>query len=135
MKLFTPDDTTPHARAMWARSIARLLAELERPQSLVRAANRLYRREVAGACAPSLTEIRWVLVDDAATVRPETMRRLRTFLTDGARSPLYHDDPELARRTAHELAVAFVVFAGMHAAPAPAPVAEPEREPLAAGRA
>jgi hypothetical protein len=107
---------------MWARSIARLVQELERPESLLRAATRLYRRDVAAACAPSLNEIRWVLVDDAAAVRPEAMRRLRAFMTDGARSPLYRDEPEHARRTARELAVAFAVFAGPRAEQAPAPV-------------
>jgi hypothetical protein len=116
MKLFTHDDTTPRARALWARSIARLLDEIDRPQPRMRSARPLYRRDVAAACTHSLTEIRWVLVDETAAVRPEAMRRLRTFLTDGAGSPLYHGDPEQARRTAHELAAAFVI-------PAHAPVA------------
>jgi hypothetical protein len=122
MHFFTRDDTTARARVMWARSIARLVQELERPESLLRAATRLYRRDVAAACAPSLNEIRWVLVDDAAAVRPEAMRRLRAFMTDGARSPLYRDEPEHARRTARELAVAFAFFAGPRAEQAPAPV-------------
>jgi hypothetical protein len=110
MKLFAPrDDTTPTARAMWGKSIARLLDEIDRPQSLMRSTRRLYRRDVAAACTHSLIEIRWVLIDDTATVRPEAMRRLREFLTDGASSPLYRDDPEQARRVARELAAAFVV--------------------------
>jgi hypothetical protein len=122
MRFFTRDDTTARARAMWARSIARLVQELEHPESLLRAATRLYRRDVAAACAASLDQVRWVLVDDAAVVRPEAMRRLRAFMTDGARSPLYRDEPEHARRTARELALAFAYFAGPQAAPPPAPV-------------
>jgi hypothetical protein len=122
MRFFTRDDTTTHARAMWARSIARLVHELERPESVLRAATRLYRRDVAAACAPSLDQIRWVLVDDAAVVRPEAMRRLHAFMTDGARSPLYRDEPEHARRTARELALTFAYFAGPRAAQVPPPV-------------
>jgi hypothetical protein len=112
MRVFARDDTTTRARAAWAVAIARLVDELERPESLLRAATRLYRRDVAAACAPSLIEIRRVLVDDAAAVRPEAMRRLRAFMTDGARSLLYRDEPEHARRAARELAVAFTFFAG-----------------------
>jgi hypothetical protein len=122
MRLFARDDTTRRARAMWATSIARLVEELERPESLLRAATRLYRRDVAAACAPSLIAIRRVLVDDSAVVRPEAMRRLRAFMTDGALSPLYRDEPEHARRTAREIAVAFAFFAGPRAAPAHASV-------------
>ena len=124
MKLFARDDTTPRARAMWARSIARLLQDIHRPQSPLRG-RRLYRRDVAAACVRSLTEIRWVLVDDTATVTPETMRRLRAFLTDGAGSPLYRDDPARTRQRARELAIAFVVPAH-----APAHAVQAEREPV-----
>jgi RecB family exonuclease len=114
MNSFNRDDTTPRARARWAASIERLLVELERPEPLMRGARRLYRRDVAAASAHSLIEIRWVLVDESARVRPEAMRRLREFLSDGAQSPLYGDSPEQARRTAREIAVAFVVPAAAH---------------------
>jgi hypothetical protein len=100
---------------MWAKSIGRLLDELARPQPPLRSARGLYRLDVAAACAHSLTEIRWVLIDETAAVQPEAMRRLRAFLTDGARSPFYREDAERARRAARELAVAFVVPA--HAQP------------------
>jgi hypothetical protein len=133
MTRFSRDDTTPRARAMWARSIDRLLHELERPQPHLRSARRVYRRDVAAACAHSLTEIRWVLIDDTAVVQPETMRRLRTFLTDGARSPFYRDDAERARRAAHELAIAFVVPA--HAQPAKPDGASRRRAPSSGVRA
>jgi hypothetical protein len=111
MTLFSRDLTTARARATWTRSIDGLLDELVRPQPRLRSLRPLYRREVGRACAHSLTEIRWVLADRTATVRPEAMRRLREFLTDGASSPLYGRDAEQARRAARELAVAFVVSA------------------------
>ena len=129
MNLFARDDTTTRARARWARSIARLLEDLDRRQPLMRSARPLYRRDVAAACAHPLTEIRWVLVDGTATVRPEAMRRLRAFLTDGTRSPLYRDDPERAQRAAHELAAAFVVSAHS-AASLPAEAPEDARVPV-----
>ena len=115
MKLFHHDDTTLRARTTWARSIEHLIREIDRPQPLLRSMRPIYRRNVAAAAVPALTEIRWVLVDDQATVKPEAMARLREFLTDGSRSPLYHDDPEAPRRVAHELASAFVVPAASHA--------------------
>lgn len=129
MRLFARDDTTMRARAIWARSIARLLEELERPQRLMRMSRPLYRRDVADACAHSLIEIRWVLLDEASTVRPEAMRRLRAFLTEGARSPFYRDDPEKARRAAHELAVAFVVPEHAHVNP-PSPIMQTAWMPI-----
>jgi hypothetical protein len=109
MNLFCRDDTTPRARATWARAIDRLLDELGRTPSPLRNLRRLYRHDVALASAPALLEIEEVLRDPTAAVRPEAMRRLRAFLTDGGRSRLYRDDPEAARRAARELAVAFVV--------------------------
>jgi hypothetical protein len=108
-------DTTPRARATWAKSIEHLIGEIGRPQPLLRSMRPLYRRDVAAACVPALTEIRWVLVDDTAFVRPEAMARLRGFMTDGGRSPLFRDDPDGARRAARELASAFVIPAGSHA--------------------
>ena len=87
MKLFHDDDMTPRARATWARSIEHLIRDIDRPQPLLRSMRPIYRRNVAAAAVPALTEIRWVLVDDQASVTPEAMSRLREFLTDGSRSP------------------------------------------------
>jgi hypothetical protein len=109
MNRFNRDNTTARARARRAGAIERLLDEIERPVPLMRSHRRLHRRDVAAAAAPSLTEIRWVLVDESATVRPEAMRRLEEFLTDGTRSPLYRESPEQARRAAREISAAFVV--------------------------
>jgi hypothetical protein len=134
MKLFHHNDSTPRARASWARSIESLIRDIDRPQPLLRSMRPIYRRDVAAAAVPALTEIRWVLVDEQAIVRPEAMARLREFLTDGSRSPLYHDDPEAARRLAHELASAFVVPASSYATKAARD--HEVREPVAAsGRA
>jgi hypothetical protein len=116
MKPFTRNDTTPRARAMWAKSIERLIAEIDRPEPLYRHFRRLYRKDVARACIPALTEVRWVLIEQETSVRPEAMARLRGFMTDGGLSPLYRDDVEKARRASHELASAFVVPAAAHAA-------------------
>ena len=115
MKLFHHNDVAPRSCATWARSIEHLIRDIERPQPLLRSMRPLYRRSVAAAAVPALTEIRWVLVDDEASVTPEAMYRLREFLTDGGRSPLFGYDPEAARRAAHELASAFVVPAASHA--------------------
>jgi hypothetical protein len=133
MKLFPRDDTTPRARALWAKSIDLLLEELTQPPSVLWSARPLYRRDVAAACVHSLTEIRWVLIDDTAAVKSSAMKRLRVFLTDGARSPFYGDNAELARRTAREIAVAFVVPA--HAHPAKSDGASRRRAPNSYARA
>jgi hypothetical protein len=135
MHLFTRDETTRRARARFARSIELLLAELERPEPRLRSMRRLYRRDVAAACAHSLTEIRWVLVDQTAPVRPEDMRALRSFLIDGARSPLYRDDAERARRVSHELAVAFSVPVAVREPEWSSRAATPPRATLSHGRA
>jgi hypothetical protein len=108
---FTHNDTTPRARASWARSIDGLLADADRRQPLLRSMRSIFRPAVVRACAPSLLEIRSVLVDPSADVRPETMRRLRDLITDGSRSPLIRGELEPARRVAAELAVAFAVNA------------------------
>ena len=119
MKRFTRDDTTPRARTRWARSIEHLIADADRRERYHPYARPIYRKDVVRACAPALTEIRWVLVEQETTVRPEAMARLRQFLTDGAASPLHRDDALAARRAAHEIASAFVVPAAVHV-PAPA---------------
>jgi hypothetical protein len=115
---FNRNDTTPRARASWARSIDGLLADVERRQPLLRSMRSIFRRDVVRACAPSLLEIRAVLVDPSAEVRPEAMRPLRDFITDGSRSPLIRGELEPARRVADELAITFVLNAHSGATPA-----------------
>jgi hypothetical protein len=117
---FTHNDMTPRARASWARSIDGLLADADKRQPLLRSMRSIFRPAVVRACAPSLREIRTVLVDPTAAVRPETMRRLREFITDGSRSPLVRGELEPARRTAEELAIAFTLNAHTAATASPA---------------
>jgi hypothetical protein len=130
VNLFVRNDTSARARATWSKSIGHLLNEIDRPQPVLRSMRPLYRRDVAIACAPALTEIRWVLEDSSAPIRPEAVRRLREFLTDGAGSPLYGNDAHVARRVAHEIATAFVVPLAARSA-APSEAAEDEQRELA----
>jgi hypothetical protein len=115
---FNRNDTTPRARVSWARSIDGLLSEAERRQPLLRGMRSIFRPDVVRACAPSLLEIRGVLADQSAEVRPETMRRLRDLITDGTRSPLVRGELEAAHRAAQELALTFVFDAHSGATPA-----------------
>jgi hypothetical protein len=124
---FNHNDTTPRARASWARSIDSLLADADRRQPLLRSMRSIFRPAVVRACAPSLLEIRSILVDPSAEVRPEAMRRLRDFITDGSRSPLIRGELEAARRVAEELAIAFTLNAHSGAAPASPPTTVEER--------
>ena len=91
----------------------------------------IFRRDVVRACAPSLLEIRILLVDPSAEVRPEAMRRLRDFITDGSRSPLIRGEPEAARRVAEELAIAFTPNAHSGATQASPTTTVEERVPAA----
>jgi hypothetical protein len=63
-----------------------------------------------------LAKIRAVLADRSRDVEAGPMRRLRAFLADAARSPLYGYDLEQARQAAHELELAFCLQVGdLHA--------------------
>ncbi len=114
---FDHNDTTPRARVSWARSIDGLLADAGRRPPRLRSMRGIFRPDVVQACAPSLLEIREVLADPSAEVRPEAMRRLRDYITDGTRSPLVRGELEAARRFARELAIAFALVAHSGAAP------------------
>jgi hypothetical protein len=111
-RLRDEEEVAPDMRAIWAATIGTLLEEIGRPQPLIQSILLSYRRDVALACAGSLAEIRGVLVDRSVDVAPGPMRRLRAFLADAARSPLYGYDVEQARQTAHQLELAFCVRAG-----------------------
>jgi hypothetical protein len=111
-RLRDEEEVAPDMRATWAETIGSLLEETEKPQPLIRGIRLVYRRDVALACADSLAEIRGALVDRSVDVGPVPMRRLRAFLADAARSPLYGYDREQARRSARELELAFCVRAG-----------------------
>ena len=87
---------------MRAKPIARLLST-ERPQPLMRVSVPLPSRCRRSVCPFLIWRSAGALIDDTAvgaSLRP--CGRLREFLTDGARSPLYRDDAEQARRTARD---------------------------------
>jgi hypothetical protein len=111
-RLRDEEEIAPDMRATWAETIDTLLEEIGQPQPLIRSIRLLYRRDVALACAGSLTKICGVLVDRSVDVGPGPMRRLRAFLADAARSPLYGYDLEQARQAAHALELAFSLRTG-----------------------
>ena len=92
-------------RLMWVASIDRTLeaacAEQGSHRSLIRA-------DVVWSCVPALHAIKGVLADPARHVGPNAIKELRAFLTDGASSPLFRDDPDAARVVVEELAEVFV---------------------------
>jgi hypothetical protein len=110
-RLRDEEEISPDLRSTWAEAIGTLLEEIEQPQPLIRSIRLLYRPDIALACAGSLAKIRAVLVDCSVAVAPGPMRRLRAFLADAARSPLYGYDLEQARQSAHELELAFCLNA------------------------
>lgn len=128
---FSYNDLTPRARAGWARSIDTLLADADRRRPLLRSMRSIFRPDVVRACAPSLLEIRGVLADPSAEVRPVAMRRLRGLITDGATSPLVRGELEAARRVARELAITFVIDAHSTATPTAASTALEEKVAVA----
>ncbi len=61
------------------------------------------RPEVAAACVPDALAIAAVLSDPAAEVDPAVLRDLRSFLTEGATSPLFDIYPAAAGSAIAEL--------------------------------
>ena len=107
-------------RQSWARSIDGLVRNAERPTGGLRprGVRPIYQPRVVLACAPQLRDIREVLLSPATDVRTGDLRKLQTFICEGAVSPLMGNDPEAARQAARKVRSAFVP-------PAPARVAEP----------
>lgn len=91
-------------RLMWVASIDRTLETACANEGR----SSLLRPDVVWSCVPALHSIKEVLADPSRDVSPQAIRRLRAFLTDGARSPLFRDDPDKAREAVEALAVAFV---------------------------
>jgi hypothetical protein len=91
-------------RLMWVASIDRTLEACAEPTSQ----RSLIRPEVVWSCVPALHAIKGVLADPARHVGPNAIKELRAFLTDGASSPLFRDDPDAARVVVEELAEVFV---------------------------
>jgi len=91
-------------RLMWVASIDRTLEACAEPASQ----RSLIRPEVVWSCVPALHAIKGVLADPARQVTPNAIKELRAFLTDGASSPLFRDDPDAARIVVEVLAGVFV---------------------------
>lgn len=103
------DPASPHDRRRSADCITGLLRDLDRPAPRwqPRGARSLYRPEIVSVCAPALRQVRDTLLDSAVDVAAGDLRRLQTFLCEGATSPLFGSRPDVARRVAVELQRAF----------------------------
>jgi hypothetical protein len=101
-------------RRAWARSVYRLLQAVSRgcpawwqyphpywdfpPLTL---------RQVVWACRPALLAIAATLCDQRQPISAAALRQLRTFLCDPSVSPLFGDDPVVARGAAQQLQRSF----------------------------
>jgi hypothetical protein len=92
-------------RLLWVASIDRTLEAACAEQGTHRS---LIRADVVWSCVPALHTIKEVLADPARHVAPNAIKKLRAFLTDGASSPLFRNDPDAARIVVEELAEVFV---------------------------
>jgi hypothetical protein len=100
-------------RRTWARSVQRLLEAFSRclpwwqsPHPYFDFPPRLCR-EVLWACRPSLLAIAAILVDERQPISATALEQLKRFLTDPSVSPLFGDDPMVARRAAQQLQCSF----------------------------
>ena len=94
-------------RLMWVASIDRTL-ESACARADGTGVRPLMRPEVVWSCVPALHVIKQVLADPARDIAPMAIRRLRALLTDGATSPLFRTDPDVAREAVEQLAIVFV---------------------------
>jgi hypothetical protein len=100
-----PEFASQRARRRWAESITRLLREEDRrpdrfhPRGLAP----IFDRRVVLASSGALWDVRDVLVDDTVDVRTRDLKALKTFLCEGAVSPLFRHDRDAARRSGAEL--------------------------------
>ena len=92
--------------ASLAHGLRRAIATAERPRTAL-SARSLVHPAVAAPCVPALRRIDAALHDASRPVPNVLYDALRTFLTDGARSPLYGRDPLLACLAAEALADRF----------------------------
>jgi hypothetical protein len=67
----------------------------------------LIHREVVWVCRPSLLAIAAILVDERQPISATALRQLKRFLTEPSVSPLFGDDPMVARRAAQQLQCSF----------------------------
>ena len=100
-------------RRAWARSVQRMLEAVSGCSPWWQFPHPywdfppLIRREVVWACRPSLLAIAAILVDERQPISATALRQLKRFLTDPSVSPLFGDDPMVARRAAQQLQCSF----------------------------
>jgi hypothetical protein len=96
------DARTGRARERTARTIKSLRRE-SATTYVSRGMRPLVRRSVASSVMPALDRIEQVMRDDERVIAPEAVKHVDQFLTEGATSPLFGDDPQAARRAAESL--------------------------------
>jgi hypothetical protein len=100
-------------RRAWARAVQRLFEAFSRcspwwqsPHPFFDFPPRLCR-EVIWACRPALLAIAAILVEERQPISATALRQLKRFLTEPSVSPLFGDDPMVARRAAQQLLCSF----------------------------
>jgi hypothetical protein len=101
-------------RRVWARSVHRLLEAVSRASPSWWQYPHPYwdfppltRRQVVWACRPALLAIAATLCDQRQPISAAALRKLKTFLCDPSVSPLFGDDPVVARCAAQQLQCSF----------------------------
>ncbi|HEY3612646.1 MAG TPA: hypothetical protein VGK92_03025 [Gaiellales bacterium] len=89
------------SRAAWADTIDGAIRDAA--SASVPPRNRVARPVVVLSAASALSAVAGALRDDDVELTPATIAAVRSFMTDGAGSPLYGSDPLAARRAAEEL--------------------------------
>jgi hypothetical protein len=100
-------------RRAWARAVQRLFEAFsgcspwwQSPHPFFDFPPRLCR-EVIWACRPALLAIAAILVEERQPISATALRQLKRFLTEPSVSPLFGDDPMVARRAAQQLLCSF----------------------------
>jgi hypothetical protein len=100
-------------RRGWARSVERLLAAAgHRPDARQFRhpdweAPLMLRTQVVRACHAELVAINAALLDQRQPISAQALRQLKPFLNDPNSSPLFGEDPALARKAAEQLQWSF----------------------------
>jgi len=100
-------------RRGWARSVERLLAAAgHRPDGRQFRhpdweAPLMLRTQVVLACHAELAAINAALLDQRQPISAQALRQLKPFLNDPNASPLFGEDPALARKAAEQLQWSF----------------------------
>jgi hypothetical protein len=100
-------------RRGWARSVERLLAAAgHRPDARQFRhpdweAPLMLRTQVVRTCHAELAAINAALLDQRQPVSAQALRQLKPFLNDPNASPLFGEDPALARKAAEQLQWSF----------------------------